>query len=222
MILKNTQKDPYGMVPARCLTLCKNFAKRFALVHSGDVCSCLESMPLEHLMPLPKGDCEKACSGDPFQFCGGMSEELLIFTAECEPGWTRFSGNCYHVLDDSLASIRNVEQQDICGLMGGDLFMPKTFDDLEFVILLVSSISHIQHISLGIREITTNGILASDNSYLLGMDFISLKHDQLVLDAQSPAYYSMETNDLHLDTFLSAIGVCQKPIGMFMHQQDIL
>jgi len=46
--------------------------------------------------PMPDSHCEKPCSGDAHQYCGGETPDLLkIFVGTCEGSLIRFGENCF-------------------------------------------------------------------------------------------------------------------------------
>ena len=143
-----------GMIPSRCLAMCKGKQNRFGFLHSGELCSCFDTLPLHDLVPLPQEQCNKPCSADTKQVCGGFSSSIgetihiiLVFatliksftaigyTASCEYGWNRFLDSCYKPLEKEGSIEQN---ENSCAHKGGHLWSPKSFEELEFIELMIA------------------------------------------------------------------------------------
>ncbi len=154
-------------------SLSPNFNIRYAALSGGDSCYCFGEMPQEALTPLPDSYCEKPCTGDQNQFCGGDEADILQFyVATCIAGEYRFGDSCFRPVTLNEDILTNA---DACYLEGMELFWPDTKEELNFA----TAANHLfsgqpGKIHVGFRSMSaTHGILNADYSVGVGIPFVT-------------------------------------------------
>ena len=206
------------MTPVKCLVDCKNANSRFGLLHQGNTCHCFKSLPIDDLIPLPGDQCNFPCTGDNNQLCGGIASNAA-YVHDCMEGWTRFSDSCYQLIPKVDNILSNADK---CIEMGGNLWSPQSFDDVEFVELMFNSYDLIHVGWMAYKH--EYGFVSVDGAYSPGVDFVSHNFDSSsifddndnLLSLDSCVVFSIQDEMLQLKQPCPlAVAVCQQPLGNF-------